>query len=320
MSGFREQAPPDTGFPAGKEGTQMRDSIHKYFKIGTIQWMSFPRMDGKESLMTVARDDFFDAIEINVNKVGGFMEEAKAILDQSHLKVCYGAQPALLGPKLNPNAVDEEARQKAEAALIESVDKAEYFGAKGIAFLSGKWAEETKEENYQQLLKTTVNVCRYAAAKNMNVELEVFDYDVDKASRIGPAPLAARFAADMRTLCPNFGLLIDLSHFPICYESAKDVIRTCRPYITHLHFGNAVADPAAEGYGDLHQRLGYPNSANDIPELYDFLKVLKEEGFFNAEDPMVLSMEVLPTKDEDELIVLANTKRCLNRAWAMLED
>ena len=308
------------GFPAGKEGTQMRESIHKYFKIGTIQWMSFPRMDGKESLMTVARDDFFDAIEINVNKVGGFMEEAKAILDQSHLKVCYGAQPALLGPKLNPNAVDEEARQKAEAALIESVDKAEYFGAKGIAFLSGKWAEETKEENYRQLLKTTVNVCRYAAAKNMNVELEVFDYDVDKASLIGPAPLAARFAADMRTLCPNFGLLVDLSHFPICYESAKDVIRTCRPYITHLHFGNAVADPAAEGYGDLHQRLGYPNSANDIPELYDFLKVLKEEGFFNAEDPMVLSMEVLPTKDEDELIVLANTKRCLNRAWAMLED
>ena len=308
------------GFPAGKEGTKMRESIHKYFKIGTIQWMSFPRMDGKESLMTVARDDFFDAIEINVNKVGGFMEEAKAILDQSHLKVCYGAQPALLGPKLNPNAVDEEARQKAEAALIESVDKAEFFGAKGIAFLSGKWTEETKEENYRQLLKTTVNVCRYAAAKNMNVELEVFDYDVDKASLIGPAPLAARFAADMRTLCPNFGLLVDLSHFPICYESAKDVIRTCRPYITHLHFGNAVADPAAEGYGDLHQRLGYPNSANDIPELYDFLKVLKEEGFFNAEDPMVLSMEVLPTKDEDELIVLANTKRCLNRAWAMLED
>ena len=308
------------GFPAGKEGTKMRESIHKYFKIGTIQWMSFPRMDGKESLMTVARDDFFDAIEINVNKVGGFMEEAKAILDQSHLKVCYGAQPALLGPKLNPNAVDEEARQKAEAALIESVDKAEYFGAKGIAFLSGKWSEETKEENYQQLLKTTVNVCKYAAAKNMNVELEVFDYDVDKASLIGPAPLAARFAADMRTICPNFGLLVDLSHFPICYESAKDVIRTCRPYITHLHFGNAVADPAAEGYGDLHQRFGYPNSANDIPELYDFLKVLKEEGFFNAEDPMVLSMEVLPTKDEDELIVLANTKRCLNRAWAMLED
>lgn len=111
-----------------------------------------------------------------------------------------------------------------------------------------------------------------------------------------------------------------LSHFPICHECARDVIRTCRPYITHLHFGNAVADPMAAGYGDLHQRFGYPNSANDMPELLDYLTVLKEEGFFRAKDPLVLSMEVSPTKDEDEEIVLANTKRCLNRAWALLED
>lgn len=298
----------------------MKESIHKYFEVGIIQWMSFPRMDGKESLLTIARDDYFDAIEINVNKVGGFMEEAKAILEQSRMTVCYGAQPSLLGPKLNPNAIDEKERKKAEDALIESIDKAEYFGSKGIAFLAGKWSEETKEENYKQLLKTTVNVCRYAAAINMKVELEVFDYDVDKASLIGPAPLAARFAADVRTVCPNFGLLVDLSHFPICHETSKEVIRTCRPFITHLHFGNAVADPKAEGYGDLHQRFGYPGSANDIPELLDYLKVLREEGFFNAEDPLVLSMEVQPTPAEDELTVLANTKRCLNRAWAMLED
>ena len=76
----------------------------------------------------------------------------------------------------------------------------------------------------------------------------------------------------------------------------------------------------AAGYGDLHQRFGYPNSANDMPELLDYLTVLKEEGFFRAKDPLVLSMEVSPTKDEDEEIVLANTKRCLNRAWALLED
>ena len=298
----------------------MKESIHKYFKVGTIQWMSFPRMDGLESLKTVCRDDFFDAIEININKLGSIMDEAKALLDQSHLKVCYGAQPALLGPKLNPNDLDEAGRQKAEDALKDSLDKAEFFGAKGIAFLSGKWKEETREEAYAQLMKTTLNVCAYAASKGMNVELEVFDYDVDKASLIGPAPLAARFAADVRTHCPNFGLLVDLSHFPICHENAKDVIRTCRPYITHLHFGNAVADPNAEGYGDWHQRFGYPNSANDVPELLDYLRVLKDEGFFNADDPLVLSMEVQPTRDEDEMIVLANTKRCLNRAWALLED
>ena len=294
----------------------MTESIQKYFNVGTIQWMSYPRMDPMESLLAIARDDFFDAIE--VKGYGEKNAEAKKILEQSHLKVCYGAQPRLLGPKLNPNAIDEDERKKAEATLIEAVDEAEYLGAKGIAFLAGKWEEATKAEAYAQLLKTTRAVCDYAATKGMNVELEVFDFDMDKAALIGPAPYAAQFAADMRMTHSNFGLMVDLSHFPTTYENSRFVVRTLRPYITHFHFGNAVVIPGCDAYGDAHPRLGYPNSANDVDELVDFLKVLKEEGFFDENERYVLSMEVLPRPDEDELVVLANTKRCLKRAWALV--
>ena len=296
----------------------MKESIHKYFKVGTIQWMSFPNSAPLDSLLAIARDDYFDAIELK--GFGADNEKAKAILEQSHLKVCYGAQPRLLGPKLNPNAIDEEARKKAEATLIEAVDEAEYFGAKGIAFLAGKWEEQTKERAYEQLLKTTRYVCDYAAKKGMNVELEVFDFDMDKEALIGPAPYAAKFAADMRTTHHNFGLLVDLSHFPTTYETSRFVIRTLRPYISHFHFGNAVVKPGCDGYGDKHPRFGYPNSANDVAEMLDFLRVLKDEGFFDAENPYVLSAEVTLRPGEDEGIVLANTKRVLNRAWALLED
>lgn len=48
--------------------------------------------------------------------------------------------------------------------------------------------------------------------------------------------------------------------------------------------------------------------------------MIKEEGFLDATSPYVLSMEVTLRPGEDEEIVLANTKRVLNRAWAMLED
>lgn len=296
----------------------MRESIHKYFQLGTIQWMSYSKRDPMESLLAICQDDFFDAVEIK--GYGEKNAEAKALLDQSHLKVCYGAQPRLLSAGFNPNAIEEEQRFKAETTLLEAVDEAEYFGAKGIAFLAGKWVQETKDEAYRQLLKTTRNVCDYAATKGMNVELEVFDFDMDKAALIGPAPYAAKFAADMRTTHSNFGLLVDLSHFPTTYETSRFVIRTLRPYITHLHFGNAVVRKGYEGYGDLHPRFGYPNSANDTPELLDYLRVLKQEGFFIAENPYVLSMEVTLRPGEDEDIVLANTKRVLNRAWALLED
>ncbi len=298
----------------------MKESIHKYFQVGTIQWMSHPKRDVLQSIRDLASDDYFDAIEVKHFSDDATRTEAKKLLEQSHMKVCYGAQPILLGGKLNPNAVDEEARLAAEKALVDALDEAEYLGAKGIAFLAGAWQEETREEAYQQLLKTTRTVCEAAAKKGMMVELEVFDYDMDKAALIGPAPLAARFAADVRCTCPNFGLLVDLSHFPTTYETSWDVIRTLRPYITHLHFGNAVVKPGCEAYGDQHPRMGFPNSANDTAELLDYLRVLRQEGFFRAEEPLVLSMEVKPWGDEEEDLILANTKRVLNRAWALLED
>lgn len=298
----------------------MRDSIHKYFQIGTIQWMSHPTYEVIDSIYKLACDDFFDAIEITKFKDDETRDKAKKILKQSHLKVCYGAQPRLLGPKLNPNDIDEEGRKKAEATLIEAIDEAEYLGAKGIAFLAGKWEEQTKDLAYTQLLKTTRNVCDYAAKKGMIVELEVFDFDMDKAALIGPAPYAAKFAADMRSTHNNFGLMVDLSHFPTTYETSKFVIQTLRPYITHFHIGNAVVKEGCEAYGDQHPRFGFENSANDTAELLDFFTVLKEEGFFNAKNPYVLSFEVKPWGDEDPEIILANTKRVVNRAWALLED
>lgn len=202
---------------------------------------------------------------------------------------------------------------------MEAIDEAEEMGAKDVAFLSGKWQPEHKEEAYQQLLKTTRNLCAYAAPKGIRIVLEVFDFDIAKASLIGPAPLAARFAADVRQTCPNFGLMADLSHIPMCRESSRFTIRTLRPYLVHFHIGNTVVkDPAMEAYGDEHPRFAFPGGSNDTAEVLEFLKVLRQEGFFREEEPIVLSFEVKPWKEEDPKVVLAGTKRVLNRAWALL--
>ncbi|MDR3331068.1 MAG: sugar phosphate isomerase/epimerase [Synergistaceae bacterium] len=305
----------------------MKESIHKYLKVGLISFMAYPStMRGEEPkvaefIKKIATDDYFDAIEVSWIKDSSLRAEVKKILDVSHLTVCYGAQPRLLTTGSNANHLDEEERLKAEATLIEAIDEAQQLGAGGIAFLSGKWKAETKSESYAQLLKTTRKLCDYAKSKRMNVELEVFDYDIAKSSLIGPAPYAARFAADMRMTHNNFGLVVDLSHIPMTYETPEFVVRTLRPYITHFHAGNTVcSDPSAEGYGDEHQRFGFPCGANDTAQLLEYLRALKNEGFFNAENPYVFSFEVKPWKDEDPDVVVANAKRTLNRAWALLED
>lgn len=298
----------------------MNNCIHEFFKVGTLSWMSFPQKNIVEAVRKIASDDYFDVIEITGCKDKVEREKVKKLLEQSHLMVCYGVQPILLSSGLNTNDIDEEKRKTAESVLISAIDEAEYLGAKGISFMAGKWENATRDQAYDQLLKTTRNICDYAAKKNMMVELEVFDFDMDKSVLIGPAPYAAQFAADVRKTNNNFGLLADLSHFPTTHETSKFVIQMLRPYITHLHFGNAVVEPGYPLYGDKHPRFGYPHSANDIKELIEFLSVLKAEGFFDAENPLILSMEVTPTSEEEEDIILANTKRCLNRAWSLVKD
>ena len=41
----------------------MRESIHKYFQVGTIRWMSFPNRSVVDQVKRIAVDDYFDTIE-----------------------------------------------------------------------------------------------------------------------------------------------------------------------------------------------------------------------------------------------------------------
>lgn len=303
----------------------MNESIHKYLDVGIIHFMAYPettKFDEQdnviESLKKVLVDGYFTTIEITHIAEEKTRREVKALLEQSHMTIAYGVQPRLLGAKLNPNHLDEAERKKAEDMIIESIDEACYLGAKSISFLSGRYEENKKDEAYKQLLKTTKKVCEYAQANNISVTLEVFDYDFDKKALIGSAKYAAKFANEVRQYSNNLGLLVDLSHLPQTYESSKYAIKTMKPYITHFHIGNCVMKKGTPAYGDTHPRFGFHNGSNDVKELREFLQVMKEEGFFVEESPYVISFEVKPWNGEDSEIVIANAKRTLNRAWALL--
>ena len=151
----------------------MKDPIQKYFDVGTIAWMSYPPQSYPllEAVKKIACDEYLSAIEITHIEDAKVRGQVRDMLAQSHMKVCYGAQPGLLGTGKNPNDIDEERRLEAQKILMDAVDEAQYMGAGGIAFLAGKWEEETKGEAFGQLIKTCENVCLYAAEKKMTTRL-----------------------------------------------------------------------------------------------------------------------------------------------------
>ena len=292
-------------------------------KVGLIHFMAYPttiKGEGPilETIRKIVVDDYFTAIEITTIKDTEERKKVKKMLETSHMSIAYGAQPILLTTGLNINDLNEEGRQKALNRLIEGIDEAYEMGATGFAFLSGKYEEDKKEESYQALLKSTDVLCRYAKDKgNMKIALEVFDYDVDKKSLIGPAPLALRFAKEVREKHSHFGLMVDLSHIPLIHENIKDSMYMLKDYIIHAHIGNCVVkNENLPAYGDAHPRFGFPDSENDIDQVVEYLKVLMEIGFLNEEKPPIVSFEVKPFGDEDSDIVVANAKRTLNEAWA----
>lgn len=303
----------------------MNESLHKYMKVGLIHFMAYPdTMKGEgpivETVRRIAVDDYFDAIEISWNKDPQTRAQVKKLLDTSHMTVAYGGQPRLLTTGLNPNDLDETGRKAALGTLKEGIDEAYEMGATGFAFLSGKYEESRKEDAFDALVTTTKELCSYAKAKgNMRVELEVFDYKIDKKSLIGPAPMARRFAEEIRREYDNFGLIVDLSHLPLLNETAEEAILPVKEYLVHAHLGNCVVkSKELPAYGDEHPRFGFPNGENDVAELEQFLRVLLKIGFLNPEHPPIVSFEIKPFGDEDPDVVIANAKRVLNAAWARL--
>ncbi len=292
-------------------------------KVGLVHFMAYPstiKGEGPivETIRKVILDEYFTAIEITTIKDSSERQAVKTMLESSHMTVAYGAQPRLLTGGLNLNDLNEEGRLRALENLKQGIDEAYEIGASSFAFLSGNYEESSKEESYQALVKSTLEVCAYAASKgNMKIALEVFDYDVDKKSLIGPAPLALRYAKEVREKYSNFGLMVDLSHIPLIHETIEESILPVKDYIIHAHIGNCVVKSAGmPAYGDVHPRFGFPNGENDVNEVVDYLRVLLNIGFLNTEKPPVVSFEIKPFGDEDPDIVIANAKRTLNEAWA----
>ncbi|MCD8349669.1 MAG: sugar phosphate isomerase/epimerase [Planctomycetaceae bacterium] len=302
----------------------MIESMRKYMRVGIVNFMAFPAtMKGEGPILdatrAICRDDYFDVIEVTWIKDPIVRSQVRTMVETAGLTLTYGAQPRMLTTGSNINDLDPAKRRAALDSLKAGIDEAYELGAKGFAFLSGKYEDKTLEESYAALKDSTAQLCEHAAKRgDMPVLLEVFDYDFDKKSLIGPAPLARRFAEDIKSRHQNFGLMVDLSHILQIHEPLRENILPIAPYIRHAHIANVVMQSGAEAVGDMHPRFGFPNSEIGVKGVMDFLRILFDIGYLNAENPPIVSFEVKPWGDEEPELVIANAKRVLNEAWARL--
>lgn len=303
----------------------MEKSMRRYMRVGTILHVSYKQLGSGEGpilecLKKIVTDPYFEVVEVAHMKDTEVRKAAADMIARGHMTSSYGGQGRMLGAGLNINDLNEEGRRKALASLKEGIDEAYEMGVEDFAFLAGRYEEETKEESFQALLKSTRELCEYAKSKgDMPVLCEVFDYDIAKKSLIGPVDMVKRYAETICAEYDNFGLMVDLSHIPMLHETIEESLLPVQQYIRHAHMGNTVIkSPECPAYGDEHPRFGFPNSENDVEELAAYLRLLLKIGFLNEKKRPIVSFEIKPFGEEDPEVCLANAKRTLDLAWELV--
>lgn len=302
----------------------MKDSLYAYFKPGLVHFKAYPQvMQGRDYVKTlekICEDDFWHVVEVGPVKDARERDQARKLLEVSHLDIAYATQPTVLPQKLNPHHSDAGERARVLRIIKKCVDEAYQLGAGYIRVMSGKDPGPEKREDAKKMFIDFMHeVCDYTKQNgDMRVTLKIFDHDVDKEALIGPFATAREVSLPVDAAHDNFGILSDLSHFPLLREDPADAIPLIKDFFTHFHIGNCVKTKGHFLYGDLQPRFGVPGGDIDTEGLRDYFRVLLEHGLIGPDKRPHVSAEVRPLlAEETSELVIANTKRVIREAWAL---
>jgi sugar phosphate isomerase/epimerase len=303
----------------------MNNDWNKYCGLSLVHFLAFPECqtgDGPilETIEKVLLDDFFSGIEISRINDGTTRRAVAGLVEQTHAWVDFGAQPIILGQKLNLNSSDSAQRKKAVSTLQPYIEQAAELGARRFVVLSGSDPGASHRHKESDLLIESLReLCEFARPLRMSLALETFDREIDKKALIGPAAEAAKLASELREDFKDFGLLYDMGHMVLLGERPLEALQLLRDYLVHVHAGNCVKVPGRTSYGDSHPRFGFPGSENDIAELVEFQSALFQTGYLIEKPPVgkkpTVGFEMKPQAGESSNAILANIKRSWRDAW-----
>jgi len=181
--------------------------------------------------------------------------------------------------------------------------------------------DERRPDAKSQIALSIDEICAYADERDIFVTLKVFHRDVAKESFIGTFEDTRDVAEDVAPRNDNFGLLVDLSHFPFFDIGMDEGITMVEDWVTDFHIGTSVLEEGHPSCGDQQPRFGIEHSENDTDDVAEFFEILLEKDLLNTRDRPMVGVAVAPQMAEDDAeVVVANAKRVWKRAWAMATE
>jgi len=303
----------------------------RYMDLGVVQYASFPQVIAgtgpvAETIERVLADEFFSAIEITWIEDEQVKQQVANSLSQAGMRVVFAGGPPYAMQRIHLSALDEGERRESLVKAKRLVDDAYLFGAELHIITAGPdTAPQDRERAKGYLVESMVALSEYANSlasdRVVVLSLEPTDRDVHRNGLLGPTEEAVEVVREVRRQGGAVWLTLDQSHLTQLGEDAQDSIGLAQGFHVHMHLANCLLrDPKSPIYGDEHPRFGVPGGEHGIREVIALFEALWRNGFFEKTIPYgerpIISVEVKPQDHEDQELVLANSKRVVENAWA----
>ena len=220
-------------------------------------------------------------------------EEKKILLDSGKI-INYNIGDRFGEDTALPASKKESDRVRAYDLMMREINYALELNSKKIVFGSGpddvSDHNGAKERFFELIMKVSEQI-----PEDVELSFEPTDWDIHKRFLFGPLDETVEFIDKVRNAgFERIGLLLDMCHVPIIYETLESALEKGGRVLNHIHLGNAVIkDPADELYGDRHPAWSYPGSEYTEQDAIRFIKMLNDIGYLEKEGSTV-SFEMRP--------------------------
>lgn len=191
----------------------------------------------------------------------------------------------------------KDARERAYSLdiLRRECDFAVECGAKKIIFGSGPDVPEDRDDAKKRFAEFVLEWSK-DLPKGIYLSLEPVDRDIDKFALFGTLEDTCKCIDRIRAGgYENAGILLDMGHIPIMYETLETAITKCGSYLNHIHLGSCVMKNKDNPlYGDKHPCWGEPDGEYDENDGVQMLQLLKANGYFSRGYDQTVSFEMRP--------------------------
>jgi len=241
-----------------------------------------------ESLKEFAYNNLVDALDVWVWRGKERSREEISILRDCGKVINYNIGDRFGEDVSLPSSKNKADRDRAYDIIMREIEYGLESGAKKIVFASGPDDKDDHEGALERYCGFVTDVLS-KAPKDILFSLEPTDFDIDKCFLLGKMDETVSFIKRINDDgYKNLGLLIDMCHVPIMYETLESAVEKGQDVVNHIHLGNGfVSDKASPYYGDKHAPWSIEGGTYTEEDGKRFLYMLKKIGYLDKENATV---------------------------------